>query len=205
MGLDKIESAATFVMDNWDALGVVADPDGILHVPATIKRRNAKGGIDEKPVALRDITNAQRFKARTMSRAYALDLKLDLDRDARIVDDIENYAILTFAIREPRAPFDQHVKTIDDLLRLYDTQALAELWGRYNIWVEMLDPRFGSMDADDLWKVIARVATEKTPAPLASMPTHVQFTCIVLLAREALHSPNRPSWLAPPVTFNAVS
>lgn len=204
MGIDKIESAATFVMDNWDALGVT-DHDGILHVPAVIKRRNAKGGIDETPVALRDISNAQRFKARLLARAYALELKLDLDRDARLVDDIENYAILTFAIREPRAPHDQHVKGIDDLLRLYDTQSLAELWGRYNIWVEMLDPRFGSMDTEDLWKVIARVATEKTPAPLAATPTHVQFTCIVLMAREALHSPNRPSWLPQPVTFKAVS
>lgn len=204
MSLDKIESAATFVMDNWDALGVT-EADGTLHVPAAIKRRNKKGGIDEVPVALRNPTNAQKFRARLQARAYALELKMDLDRDARIVDDIENYAILTYAIREPKAPHDQHVKTIDDLLRLYDTQSLTELWGRYNIWIEMLDPRFGSMDAEDLWKVIARVATEKTPAPLACMPTHVQFTCIVCMAREALHSPNRPSWLAPPATFKAVS
>lgn len=204
MGLEKVDAAAAFVMDNWDELGVV-EHDGILHVPAAIKRRNRKGGVDEVPVALRNISNAQRFNARVMARDYTLRLKFDLDRDKALFDELENYAILAYAIREPAPPFDQHVASIDDLLKLYDQQSLVELWGRYNVWIEMLDPRFGQLDADQLWQLIARIAREKNPSPLAGMPGHAQFTCIVLMALEALHSPNRPSWLQPREISRAAS
>lgn len=200
MSDEQVEAAVQFTIDNWDALGV-QEQDGVPHLPATIKRRNAKGGTDGHPVMLRNITNLQKYQARTEARAYAQKLKLDLDRDAALVDELENFAILSYAVREPKPPFDRHVPGLDHLVQLYEAQSLYELWGRFNTWVEMLDPRFGSMDPEQLWQVIARVAKERNPAPLASMPGHVQYTCIVLMAREACHSPNRPSWLQPLETF----
>jgi hypothetical protein len=191
-----------FVIDNWDTLGV-DEQGGVLHMPASIKRRNKAGGVDEVPVMLRNVTNAQRFKARTAARAYALTLNFDLDRDAVLVEEIENYSILAFAIREPKKPYDQHVPNVDELLKLYDTQSLTVLWGVYNTWIEMLDPRFGEMDPEQLWQTIVRIAGQKTPAPLAAMPSFMQYTCIVCMAQEALLSPNRPSWLQSSATSRA--
>lgn len=191
-----------FVIDNWDSLGV-EEQDGVLHMPAAIKRRNKTGGLDAVPVMLRNVTNAHRFRARTQARDFALSLKFDLDRDAAIVEEIENYAILAYAIREAKKPFDQHVPNVDELLRLYDTQSLVELWGVYNVWVEMLDPRFGEMSSDQLWQTIVRIAKEKTPVPLVSMPSVMQYSCIVAMAEVALNSPTRPSWLQSSSTFIA--
>ncbi len=186
--------AASFVIDNWDSLGI-EEQGGVLHMPATIQRRNKAGSLDEVPVMLRNVSNSHRFKARTMAREYGAALKFDLDRDAVLIEQIENYAILAYAIRDRKAPFDQHVPNVDELIKLYDTQSLSTVWGVYNTWVEMLDPRFGTMDAEQLWQTIVRIAREKTPAPLAAMPGYAQYTCMVLMAQEALLSPNRPSWL----------
>jgi hypothetical protein len=189
-----VAKAAAFVVDNWETLGV-EEHDGVLHLPAALKRRNKSGGIDEVPVMLRNVTNPYKFKARVQARTMATTLwSLDLDRDRDQVEQLENYCLLAYAIRDPKT-FDQHVMTAELLLQRYDTQALAEIWGRYNVWVEMLDPRFGELDAEQLWQVIARIAREKTPAPLVSMPSREQFSCIVSMASAACTSPNRPSWL----------
>lgn len=200
---DPTDRAVAFVLDNWDALGVT-EHAGQLHMPATIKRRTAAGGIDETPVVLRNVSNVQRVRARTQSRSLALEWKLDLDRDADLVEQIENYSILCFAMRDPKT-YDQHLPNVAALLDAYDTQALAELWGRYNTWIEMLDPRFGAFDAEELWRVIVRIAREKNPSPLVGMPGVAQFTCIVLMAEQALLSPMRPSWLQPSATSSAAS
>jgi hypothetical protein len=190
---NQVEAAASFVVDNWEGLGV-QEHGGFLHMPANILRRNKAGGVDQVPIMLRNVTNAHRFSARVESRQLALELKLDLDRDQDQVEQLENYALLAYAIRDPKT-YDQHVKTAKGLLQLYETQSLTVVWGVYNTWIDMLDPRFGSMDAEQLWQVIVRVAREKTPAPLVAMPGPVQFTCIVLMAQAALLSPSRPSWL----------
>jgi hypothetical protein len=198
------EKAIAFVVDNWDSLGV-EEHGGVLLLPVTIKRRNKTGGYDETPVMLRNVTNDHRFKCRATAREYAARCKLDLDRDAELVDEIENYAILSFAIRDRKPPHDQHVPGPGELLARYDVQSLAEVWGRYNAWVETLDPRFGDLDEDKLWNCITRIAAEKNPGFLAAMPGYAQATCIVFMARAALSSPTRPSWLQPPETFKAVS
>ena len=189
----QVDAAVAFVIDNWESLGV-QEHDGALHMPASIQRRNKAGGLDAVPVMLRNVTNHHRFKARTEARRLATELKLDLDRDSDQVDQLENYALLAFAIRDPKT-FDQLVINAEALARSYDTQALAVVWGVYNTWIEMLDPRFGQMTAEQLWLAISRIAREKTPAFLAAMPGYAQFTCVVLMAQEALLSPRRPSWL----------
>lgn len=200
---DKTDAPVAFVLSNWDELGIV-ESQGILHMPASLKRRDAKGGVSEVPVMLRNVTNHHKIQARKISRAFAQQSGLDIDRDADIVTELENYAILTYAIRDPKS-FIQHMATLEELLHAYDTQTLAELWGRYNVWVEMLDPRFGEMSGEDLWRAIGRIAKDANPSFLAGMRGAEQFSCIVLMAREALHSPNRPSWLQPLETFKRAS
>lgn len=191
-----VDEAVRFVIDNWDALGV-SEHGGVLHLPASIRKRNAKGGLDATPIALRNVTNEHKFRCRRKARAYAEELELDLDRDRVFVEDIENYAILAFAIRDPKPPHDQHVPGVAELLRLYDAQSLSEVWAKYNAWIDMLDPRFGKMTDEQLWQTAVRVARECDPSFLAHIPGFEQATFIVLMAQEACLSPRAPSWLRP--------
>lgn len=191
-----VDKAVAFTLENWEALGIV-DQGGVLHMPAKIQRRNAKGLVDETTVMLRNVTNAHKHTCRVSARKHALSIDLDLDRDKDLIDDIENYAILAFAIRDAQPPFIQHVPDVATLIKTYDAQSLATLWGVYNSWVEMLDPRFGELSAEQLWQTIVRVANEANTSPLVELPGYAQHTCIVLMAREALRSPTRPSWLQP--------
>lgn len=195
MTADKVEQVTRLVLENWESIGV-EEYDGILHLPASIKRRDKTGGIVEVPVMLRNITNAQRFRARTASREWAKTLNLDLDRDADLVETLENYSILAYAIRDAGdAQFTQHVDTGETLWRMYDQQSLSELWGRYDAWIRMLHPSFGEWDAEQMWQVIARIRRGADVTPLAVMPGIAQASCILLMAREACCSPNAPSWL----------
>lgn len=188
-----VDRAVSFTLDNWEQLGV-REHGGILHMPATIKRRTVKGGVEATEVMLRNVTHEHRHKARHRAREHALREKLDLDRDSDFVTELENYQILVYAIRDPKT-YIQHAKDLDTLLGHYEPQSLIELWGRYQTWCAMLDPRFGELTSDQLWQVIARVAREKTPLPLADLGTPDQFTCIVAMAMAALASPTAPSWL----------
>ncbi len=196
---DEIEKAVAFAIDNWESLGVVEN-DGVLHRPAEIRRREKGGGTSSVPVMLRNVTNEHRFKARKQARTVAVEkFHLDLDRDADFVQEIENYSLLAYAMRDPKT-FIQHVPGVEELVKLYDSQSLAEVWGVYEAWVEMLDPRYGQLDAEQLWQVIARISKEKQISPLAGLPGPAQHTCIVAMASQALLSPNRPSWLQPSET-----
>jgi hypothetical protein len=191
---EDVERVVQLTLDNWEEIGVQESPDHILHLPATIKRRNAKGGVVEEPVLLRNVSNPQRFKARTAARAWALELELDLDRDRALVDELENYCILAYAIRDRE--FIQHFPDAKELFKTYGVQALGELWGAYDAWVRMLHPSFGTWDGEKLWKVIAKVRAGATLAPLAVLPGIEQASCVLFMAREAALSPNAPSWLA---------
>ena len=204
MADEKVEAAVARALDGWESLGVT-EHNGVLHLPAAIKRRNARGGIDETPIVLRNVTNAHKFTCRKTARQYASEGGLDLEKDTAMVEEIENFSILAFAIRDAKPPHDQHVPGVHQLLALYDVQSLAEVWGRYNVWIDMLDPRFGELTNDQLWQTVVRVAREGNTSPLVELPGYAQSSFIVAMAREALHSPNRPSWLDSSSTFRQAS
>lgn len=195
---DDVERVVQLILENWEEIGVQESPDHVLHLPATIKRRNAKGGVEVDHVLLRNVSNPQRFKARTQSREWAKELNLDLDRDRDLVDQLENYCILAYAIRDRE--FVQHTPDVKHLWKTYDMQALGELWGVYDAWVRMLHPSFGTWDGEKIWQVIARVRAGSTLSPLAVLPGIEQASCVLFMAREAALSPNAPSWLASSVT-----
>lgn len=195
---DDVDRAAAAILENWAALGV-EESDGALHKPATIKRRTKAGGLEGVAVMLRPVSNAQRVKARTRSRAWALRLELDLDRDRDLVEELENYSLLAFAIRDPGS-FTQHVADGEQLFAMYDNHSLSAVWGEYDAWLRMLHPSFGDFDGEALWRVIARVRAEADLTPLAGLPGIAQANCLLLMAREACCSPNAPSWAQSSVT-----
>lgn len=205
MASEKVEHVVRLVLENWDSIGVEESADGILHLPASIKRRSKTGGIDETRVMLRNVTNRHRYRARTAAREWAKELSLDLDRDRDLVNQLEDYEILAFAIRDADDEnFTQHVPDGKHLWELYEPGSISELWGRYDAWIRMLHPSFGTWDAEQMWQVIARIKGGADITPLAVMPGIEQASCILLMAREACSSPNAPSWLRSSVTSTPV-
>lgn len=189
---DEINQVVQLTLENWDLIGVV-EGDGFLHLPSSIKKRSAKGGIEEEQVWLRTVTHEQRYKARVRSREWALELKLDLKEDADLIDQLENFEILAYAIRDK--DFVQHYPDGRKLFKAYQPGSLEELWHRYDAWNRMQHPSFGTWDAEQIWQVIARVRAGSDISPLAVMPGREQANCVLFMAREAALSPNAPSWL----------
>lgn len=193
IGHAEVQRVVQLTIDNWEEIGIT-EKDGQLYLPATIRRRDVSGKLREEPVFLRMVSNQHRIKARTQSRAWALESGLDLDRDRDLIGDLENYCLLAFAICDKDKV--QHFLDAKQLWQAYDTQALGDLWGAYDAWVRMLHPSFGTWDAEALWRVIAKVRAGRTIAPLAAMPGIEQASCLLFMALEACNSPNAPSWLA---------
>lgn len=179
------------VLENWDQIGVV-EGDGKLHMPFALKRRAKDGGIKEERVWLRNIDNLQRMKARVRSREWAVSLGLDLERDRDLIDDLENYEILAYAIRDEQ--WVQHYQRGEDLFKAYEGPSLQAAWAEYDAWVRMQHPGFGTWDGKALWQVIAKVKATGSIAPLAVMPGFEQASCVLFMAREAYNSPNAPWW-----------
>ena len=195
-----VEGLIKLTLEDFTSLGVEST-GGKLYLPVELRRRTASGGVETQERALLTIPDVpQKMRARSESRAYGQkEWKLDLDRDAQQFSDLENYAILTFALRDVKTRGQLVAGGLEELLRTYADATLAETWGILNQWTEINDPRFGELSHEQLWKVISGLARGNL-LPLARMPTFAQSTCFALMAKEACFSPNAPSWARLPET-----
>lgn len=189
----------------WAAMGV-KDGGHLGPVkPFTIATRNAKGELEEEPIAIALVTFAQKAKARNKARQVAKDT-LGLDpsfegEDRELLRTLERIEVLCYAIREydPKLGDDQEfpVKFADsvDLLKAVGNveEKLSPVWTAYDNWVAMNDPRYGELSREEMWEVVRKVAATRSIDPLSGIDGQEQNACIVLMAREALLSPNAPS------------
>jgi len=187
-------------LPDFAKLGVVESNDQ-LYLPVEVRRRTKTGGVEADEVLLCEPTNRQRFQARVDARAYCKARQLDADLDKDHFENIENVALLTYALRDKKTQ-GQLEPNVDSLLDRYHDSTLAELWGKLNKWCEMLDPRFGELSKERLWQVIEGMARGNL-LPLVGMPTYAQSTCFSLMAVEACSSPNAPSWITSSGTSSA--
>jgi hypothetical protein len=190
-------------LTDFGSLGVEAS-DGKLYLPVELRRRARDGSVEVQERALLTIpTVEQKLRARMESRAYGQkEWKLDAERDAQQYSDLENYAILSFALRDVKSKGQLVAGGLVELIRTYSDATLTECWGTLNQWTELNDPRFGELAHDQLWKVISALAAGNL-LPLVHMPTYAQSTCFALMAREACSSPNAPSWARSPETSSS--
>lgn len=177
----------------WDELEAMAH-DGRILFPETIRFRNKSGAVEEVPVMVRVLREPERRKARVESRKRALEDGLDLDRDADHVQTLDRLHQLARAIREPKAPHEQH-QSADVLESHYDLASLDELWERYQVYEDRQDPRIEITDEAQMWIVLSEVARVGHVGPLAGVVPHSQQSSIVFGARQALDSPTYKSFL----------
>lgn len=190
--------AVELTLETFQALGVTSE-DNHLFLPTTLRVRNATGGCDETKALLRLPDHGQRRRARLESRKECQSLGYDLDLDKDRFQEAENMWLLWFALREPETRGQLEV-SVEEMLKRFPEQTLAEVWTRLQVWADMLDPRYGKLSGSELWGVIAEVALRGNMLPLAGMPGSEQATCIIVMAREALLSPNAPSQESSPST-----
>ena len=182
---------------NFAAAGVI-EADGKLYLPTKIRVRKADGTAGTaEDVLLTAPTHQQRVAARVQAREWAVKVKLDLDRDKPEVDELENYWLLTYAIRD-RQTRSQLEESAVSLTRRFSDFSLKEVWARLNHWGDLMDPRYGDLSNEQLWQLIAEVAGKGTLLPLVATPGYAQATCIIFMARAACSSPSAPTWLSSP-------
>jgi hypothetical protein len=199
---ERLQKATRVTRELFESLGVQDSAHGPL-LPATLRARNASGGFEEKEIMLMTLDEPRRNKARVRAREWALKQKLDLDRDKDLVDQLENFEILAYVIREPVAnpdkTHDQIYPTGEHLYQVWKKAPLTEIWGILDAWENVTNPRFGDLDRDELWRVAQEVA-KKGVRPLMSIGGIEQHNFILLMAKAALSSPMAPSWLHSPTT-----
>lgn len=201
---EVLRNAVRVGRELFATLGVVDTVNGPA-LPAVLRVRQATGELKETPCVLIEVDEPRRYKARVRSRAWAHELKLDLDRDKDLVDQLENFEILAYAMREAEEPHSAQICAEGkELFNLYKKGPLMEVWGVFNHWTEIMSPRFGRLDRDEIWGVISEIVKEGTLRPLMRIGGLEQSSCMLLMARAALSSPMCPSslllpWTLPPL------
>ncbi len=187
----RVDRAATMLLEHWNALGI-GEHENELYFRTSLRRRRKDGTLEELPIALKRLDNAQRYQARTRSRKRALDLGLDLDRDRDLVSELESFEELAFAMRDPNPPHDQFRMSAAELFQEFKAQELVGVYGELDAFTQRCDPRLFELDGEQMWKVIAEVAERGDAIPLMSIGGAAQHSCIILSARQALRSPTAP-------------
>lgn len=202
IGEHDFDVALDDLKDTWEGLGVVDDATHGPLLPTKILRRVASGEMQEVPIMLGLGDPAVRAKARQRTRAWAKELKLKdrqpvggalLSEDEDIIAGLEKMEFLALVIRNPTAPYEVKYANGNDLLKTFKApEVLEAVYTEQDFWQRMNDPRYGSLTGEQLWEVIARVAQEKNPLPLASINGVEQAAFIVRTARLAFDSPTAP-------------
>ena len=177
----------------YDELGIVEDGKGQLLMPSSIKRRKKDGMIEDVKIMLRVPTTQQRHKARKEARDRIVTLGLDEEKDAGMFCELESFALLAYAIRDPEPMDDgtyiQHRKSAQLLADVdgdkgYMPKSLNAVWAKLDAFSESTDPRFGDLEGEDMWKVIERIAAVGNASPLADIVGFEQSTCIAFMAKQ---------------------
>jgi hypothetical protein len=188
---DPIEQHVKWALENWGNLGVIASEQHGPLLPVAIRARKANGKIEERAACLMVLDGERVIEARKRARKWAVDQKLDPKRidgeDSDIVRKFEELEELAYALREVAEPHDQMYPDGRELYRSIRTPAsLSELSEQLDNWTKMNDPRYGDLDADQLWEMCERVVREGTALPLALIDSRAQIAFIMLTAAAAL-------------------
>lgn len=176
-------------------LGIV-DTDNGPGLPSAIRVRQADGQIKEEPCTIIELDEPRRYKSRVRAREWAAELKLDPVLDKDFASQLENFELLAYALREATAPYTMQLcKDGRELFAKYKQGSLQEIWGIYDQWSQIMNPRYGELDRDELWQVANEIAEKETLLPLMLIGGIAQSSCIVSMAKAAVVSPMAPSLL----------
>lgn len=170
----------------WEELGVVEHADYLLF-PDKLTRMLKNGTVDETPVMLRVPRDHEVRKARAWARSQAVDDGLDLDRDADLVQNLQDLHLLALAVRNSSAPYEALVPDPLRLERTYDKPCLTRLWKRVDVISHRLYPGEDELSPEEVVVLIARVAKERNIGPLVDYALAAQSTFVLYMVDRLLN------------------
>lgn len=199
-GVQRLTKIVEIGKGVFEALGVRMHPATGNLLPFSIRTRDEKGEIVEKPIFLAIPSPPQRFKARKRARERAEEFGLDPRRtgpdaqDADAVEELERLEVLAFAIREndEKNPSQMFINGEELQKQFANYRVLEETYTALDQWTLLNDPRFGELDGEKMWRVINAVAKEGTTRPLWLIGGLEQIGCIIFMAKVASRSPTNP-------------
>jgi len=178
----------------WAELEIIEHGDGTLLFADKLRKRNAKGGIDEIPVRVCVVRSLKIIEARVETREWAKQLKLDPSLDRDMFDHLEQLTIVARAIRTVAPPYAQYT-TKEELATDYDEASVWDIKGRIEAIRQMIDPRDSELTTDQIWSKVVAVARAGHLLPLTDIAGHEQLSFVVFTASQALKSPMGVAWL----------
>ena len=178
----------------WEELEIVEHENGALLFSDKLRKRNAKGGLDEIPVRVCVVRSLSIVEARVETRRWAALLKLDPALDRDIFDQMEQLTIIARAIRTHKAPHAQFA-TKEELATEYDEASIWDIKGRIEAIRQMMDPRDSELDADRIWGKVVAVVKAGHLLPLTDIAGREQLSFVIFTASQALRSPMGVAWL----------
>jgi len=178
----------------WEELEIVEHGDGTLLFSDKLRKRNAKGGIDEIPVRVCIVRSLKLVEARVETREWAKQLKLDPALDRDMFDQLEQLTIIARAIRTHTAPHAQYA-TKEELATEYDEASIWDIKGRIEAIRQMMDPRDSELTEEKIWSKAVAVVRAGHLLPLTDIAGREQLSFIVFMVSQALKSPMGAAWL----------
>lgn len=191
---EKIERIAELGNRTWEELELLEHEDGSLLFKDYLRRRGTDGKIVAVPVRVKIVRGLPLAKARQETREWCEQIKIDAEKDRDVFDNLEQVAILSHAIREPKDPFPQFA-TKEELIQKYDEASLLDIKERIEVYRQLLDPRESTMSGEQLWSKIFRVKEAGHLLPLTDIAGHELTSCIVFMACQALQSPTGAAYV----------
>ena len=188
---------------SWDELEAI-EHEGRLYFKDTIKKRDGKGRIVEKPIRIRVPRQLERSRARTLARKWLAELGLDEEKDAHHFDAYETICLVASAVREEKPPHEQHMLH-QDLANVCEVKTILELWDRVNFYDKLGEPRLGEVDADTFRAVVRAIAKKGNLSPLVAIDGATQDAFIVRMAEELSSSPTFSASSPSPATSTPAS
>lgn len=166
----------------WDDLRVIELGDRLLF-PDSLYRRDPKTGkFIAEPIVLEVPRGPELRKARVEAYRIAKEDKLDPEKDKLLFEDLEELCKLWFAIRSPTHPHEQLMFDARALESKYDRPSLEQINGKLAQLRRVLDPKLGSMNADEMTALSAALVARQNLAPLFAFDDATQESYFITMA-----------------------
>lgn len=165
---------------DWGELEVL-EHAGYLLFPDTLIKRERDGTFKQIPVTLRVPREPDMRKARVAARAIFQKEGLDEKADRVMFANLENFCILSQAIRNATPPHEPWEDDPQVLESKYDKSSLVQLWEKLERLHQVIDPAPDKISKQEMVLLIAAIAKERNLGPLAVYGSAAQTSFVVTM------------------------
>lgn len=159
---------------------------GYLLFPSELRRRQKDGTYKAQPIMLRVPRQHEVRAARVRARAMAAEDGLDQELDKDLVSDLENFCLLSIAIRNTTHPHEPYEPDVRLLEKNWDRASLVQAWNNLDSLYRVVDPAPSEISEPEMLMLMAKLAKEQNLGPLAVYGPAARESFIVFMASRLL-------------------